>query len=197
MESRFRIDAAHRADHLTREQDVLGRDDFGQQVDAGLMIDAGVEIDVVQKQLDQQGLLHLLRQAAKPPPVVRHRAAAMRDKELQRRKVLEQVGRQALHERRRISVQVMRAGGVETLIAACADMDHRRDVVLDHLLIDRIPVPAGQRRRCPVPPGRIRVQVDPNEPVIPDASLQLRNTGLRINAGRLRKHRRPNKIVRE
>src|SRR5215217_725963 len=41
----LRIDAAHRADHLAREQDVVDRDHRGQQVDAGLVVHAGVEVD--------------------------------------------------------------------------------------------------------------------------------------------------------
>jgi hypothetical protein len=40
--------------------------------------------------LAEQRLLHLLRQAAKAAPVVGHRAAAVRDQELQRRKVREE-----------------------------------------------------------------------------------------------------------
>jgi hypothetical protein len=56
-----------------------------QQVDARLVVDAGVEEDVVQQVVFEQRLLHLLRQAAKAPPVVGHRAAAVRDHEAQRR----------------------------------------------------------------------------------------------------------------
>src|ERR1700683_4397745 len=35
----FRIDAAHRADHLAGEQDVVDRNHLREQVDAGLVID--------------------------------------------------------------------------------------------------------------------------------------------------------------
>ena len=41
------VDAAHGADHLAGEQDVLDRHHLGQQVDARLVVDAGVEEDVV------------------------------------------------------------------------------------------------------------------------------------------------------
>jgi hypothetical protein len=85
------VDAAHGADHLAGEEDVVHRDHLGQQVDARLVVDAGVEEDVVQQVVLQQRLLQLLRQAAEAPPVVGHRAAAVRDDELQRREVLEQV----------------------------------------------------------------------------------------------------------
>jgi hypothetical protein len=47
---------------------------------------------------------------------------------------------QALHEGRGVGVQVVRAGGVEAGVAAGADVDHGRDVVLDHLLVDGVPV---------------------------------------------------------
>src|SRR6202158_4309388 len=73
------IDAAHRADHLAGEQDVLDRDDPRQKVDALLLIDAGVEEDIVQQMILEQRLLQLLRQATKPAPVLGARAAAMRD----------------------------------------------------------------------------------------------------------------------
>ena len=44
--------------------------------------------------------------------------AAMRDQELQRREILEQIRSQALHEGGGVGVQVVRAGGVEAGIAA-------------------------------------------------------------------------------
>ncbi len=43
------IDAAHGADHLGGEQDVLGRDHAREQVDARLVVDAGVEEQVLQQ----------------------------------------------------------------------------------------------------------------------------------------------------
>src|SRR5450759_5704134 len=90
-EAGFRVDALHRADHFAGEQDVVDRDHLGQKVDAGLVIDAGVEEDLLQHVLLQQRLLQLLRQAAEPPPVIGHRAAAMRDQEFQGREILETV----------------------------------------------------------------------------------------------------------
>ena len=175
--ARLRIDAAHRADHFAGEEDVLDGNHLGEQVDARLVVDAGVEEDVVQQVVLEQRLLHLLRQAAEAPPVVRHRAAAMRDHEAQRREVLEQVRGQALHEGRGVGVQVVRAGGVEAGVAARAHVHHRRDVVLDHLFVDRVPVAVRQRRRGPVTAGRIGVQVDADEAVLIDASLQFGDAG--------------------
>ena len=89
----LRIDPAHRADHLRGEQDVVQRNDLGQQFLTRQVIDAGVEEHVVQQMLGERRQLHVLRDAAEPPPVIRHRAAAVRDDELQRREVLEQVRR--------------------------------------------------------------------------------------------------------
>ena len=74
------------------------------------------------------------------------------------------------------------------------DVDHRGDVELDHLLVDRIPVPVGQRRRGPVPARRVGVQVDADEAVLLDAFLQLGNAGLGIDARRLRQHRRADEV---
>ena len=82
----------------------------------------------------------------------------------------------------------MGARRVETRITARAHVDHRRNVVLDERFINRIPVSIGQRRRRPMSSGRIRVQVDGDEPVLLDAALQLRKAGLRVHAGRLRQH---------
>ena len=154
----------------------------------GLMVDAGVEVDVLQQVVRERRLLHVLGDAAEASPMIGHGAAAVRDHEPQRRKLLEEVRRQALHERRRVRVQVMRARRVEARVAARAHVDHRGDVVLDERFVDRKPVPIGQRRRRPVSAGRIRVQVDGDEPVLLDAALQLRQAGLRVHAGRLRQH---------
>src|SRR3979409_1893941 len=56
----FRVDSAHRADHLAGKQDVVDRDDLGQKVDARLMINAGIEEDILQKMLLEQRLFQLL-----------------------------------------------------------------------------------------------------------------------------------------
>ena len=49
----------------------------------GLVIDAGVEEDVVANQLDERRPLHVLREPAVAPPVIRHGAAAVRNDEAQ------------------------------------------------------------------------------------------------------------------
>jgi hypothetical protein len=87
----FRIDAAHRADHFAGKQHVVHRDHLGQQVDARLVVDAGVKEDVVQQVVFEQRLFHFLRQPAEAAPVVRHRAAAVRNQEAQRGEILKQV----------------------------------------------------------------------------------------------------------
>ena len=147
------------------------------------MVDAGVEEDVVQQMVFQQRLLELLRQAAKTTPVIRHGTAAVRDQEAQRREVLEQIAGQALHEGRGVGVQIVRARGVKAGVATGADMDHGRDVVLHHLLVDRVPVAVAQGRRGPVPARRIGVEVDADVAELRDAFLQLRNAGARVDTG--------------
>ena len=147
------------------------------------MVDAGVKKDIVQQMLLQQGLLELLRQSSEASPVVRHRAAAVWNKEAQRREVLEQIAGQALHEGRRVGVQVMGASGVKAGVATGTHMDHGGDVVLHHLFVERVPVPVAQRRRSPVPTRWVRVQVDADIAKFPDAFFQLGNACARIDTG--------------
>ena len=92
------VDAPHRADHFRPEQDILVLDDVRQQVDARLVIDAGVEEDVVHQMGRQVGLLQHVGQTAIAAPMIGHRAAAMRDDELEGREIPEQVALQQLHE---------------------------------------------------------------------------------------------------
>ena len=195
--ARLRIDAAHRADHLRGEQDVLYRDHVGQQVDARLVVDTGVEVDVVQQVVRQQGFLELLRQAAETAPVVGHGAAAVRYQKTQGGELLEQVAGQALHESRGVGVEVVRAGSVKTRVATGGHMDHGRDVVLDHLLVQRVPVFVAQGRRVPVAAARVRVEIDAHVAVLRDAFLQFRDAGGRVHPGRLGQHRGTHEVVRK
>ena len=94
----------------------------------------------------QQRLFHLLRQAAKAPPVVRHCTAAVRNQKPERREILEQIARQALHECCRVGIQIMRASGVKAGVAGGRHMNHGRYVVLDHLFVNRVPVLVAKRR---------------------------------------------------
>jgi hypothetical protein len=111
-----------------------------RKIDAGLVIHAGVEEHVVRQLIFQRRLLHFLRQTAETSPVIRDCAAPMRNDETQRREVMEEVRREALHERGRIGIQVARARRMEARIAARAHVNHRGYVVLDHLFVDRIPI---------------------------------------------------------
>ena len=114
------------------------------------MIHARIEEHVVPHEIVERRTFHVLREAAVPAPVVRHCPAAVRDDEPQRRKVLEQIGGEELHERRRVGVDVVRAGRMEARVARRADVHHGRHVELDHLFVKRIPVPIGQRRSGPM-----------------------------------------------
>ena len=113
--------------------------------------------------LGEERLLHLLGEAAIAAPVERHRAAAMRDDEFQRREILEQVALDELHEGGGVGVDVMRAGVMEVRVAGRGDVDHGRHVELDQLLVDRIPPAVGERRIGPVAAGRIGIEVDADE----------------------------------
>ena len=76
-------------------------------------------------------------------------------------------------------------------------MHHRRDVVFDHLLVDRIPMPVCERRARPIAAGRIGIEVDGDETVFPHALFEFGNAGFRIDARRLRQHRRADEILGE
>src|SRR6516164_2245664 len=91
----------------------------------------------------------------------------------------------------------MRAGRVMGRVARHADMDHRRNVVLDHLLIDRIPVAVAERRVLPMAAGGIGVQIDPDKPVFIDAAVDLGDTVLWRDARTLRQHRYTDKVLRK
>ena len=71
--------------------------------------------------------------------MVGHRAAAVRNQKAQRWEFFEQIAGQALHEGGGVGVQIMCASRVEAGVAAGGDVDHRGDVVFDHLFVDRIP----------------------------------------------------------
>ena len=181
------VDAAHRAHHLRGEQEVVGRDDFEQQVDAGLVVDAGVEPDVVQYQIGERRLAHHVGQAPEAAPVVGDRAAAVRDDEPDGREVPEQVGGDHLHHRRGVRPEVVGAGGVEGGVAGGADVDHRGHVELHHLLVEGIPPAVAQGRVGPVAAARVRVQVAADEAELVDTTFQLPDAGGGRHAGGLRK----------
>jgi hypothetical protein len=121
----------------------------------------------------------------------------MRNDELQLGEALEQIRRHALVERGGVAVQVVRAGGVKRRIARRADMDHRRHVQLDHLLIDRIPVRIAQRRIGPIPARRIGIQIAADEAVLQHAAFQLGDAVARRHAGALRQHADTGEVARE
>src|SRR5215467_6257559 len=103
------IDAADSPYHLRSEQDVIDRNDLEQQIDSGLVVDAGVEEHVFAHHLVEWGPLQILCETTIASPVIWDGAAAVRDDESNRRKVLEDVGGDELHERRCFGVDVVRA----------------------------------------------------------------------------------------
>src|SRR6266404_2689051 len=117
IESGFRIDASHRSHHLRSEQDVVHRDDLQQQLNSGKVVDAGIEKDIVPYEIDQERPIHILGQTAIAAPVVRHSAAAVWNDESKSRKILEEIGRQKLHESGGVGIDVMGAGRVEIRVA--------------------------------------------------------------------------------
>ncbi len=75
-------------------------------------------------------------------------------------------------------------------------MHHGRHVELHHFFVQRIPMPIGQRRRCPMAPGRIRIQIAADESQILDAALEFRGAVDRRGRRRLRQLTDPDEVVR-
>ena len=121
----------------------------------------------------------------------------MGNDDFQLREVLEHVGHHQLLETGGIGAEVMRAGGVEAAIAGRANVNHRRDIVLDHLLVDRVEGTVCQRRTVPVAAARVRIQVDADEAHLLDGANDLRHRLGRIDARRLRQLRHRHEVVRE
>ena len=190
------IHAANRAHHFRGEQDVVHRNDLGQQVDARLVVDAGVEVNVVEQELLQRRFFHVLRQTAIASPVIRHRAAAVRNDEFQGREILEDVRCQELHEGGGVAVDVVRARRVEVRIAGAAHVDHGGNFKLHHLFVNRIPPAVEQGRIGPHAAGRIGVEVQADEAEFLDATLEFGNAVLRRHPGRLRQLADTDEILR-
>src|SRR5918993_2062666 len=136
--------------------------------------------------LVQRRLFHVLRKATVAAPMERHRAAAMRDDKPQRRKVLEQIALDKLHESGGVAIDVMRAGVMEVRIARRRHMDHRRHIQFAQFLVDRIPVAVDQRRIRPHPARWVWIEIDPDEAELVDDTLQLWDAVLRRYARKLR-----------
>ena len=75
-------------------------------------------------------------------------------------------------------------------------MDHRRDVELDHLLVDRIPEAVGERRVGPEAAGRVRVEVAADEAELVHAALELVAAVRRRDARRLRQLADADEVLR-
>ena len=80
-------------------------------------------------------------------------------------------------------------------VAAAGDVDHRRHVELDHLLVERVVPLVGHRRRVEVAAGRIGIQVAADEAHL-HAALELGDGVLRRHAGRLRKLADADEVLR-
>jgi hypothetical protein len=180
------IDASHGAHHLRAEEDVVGGNDREQQIDSPLVVDARVEEHVVADEIRWPRALHVLREPAVSPPVIWDGPAAVRDDHAQRRKVLEQIGGEELHESRGVCVDVVSARRVEVRVARRAHVDHRRHVELDELLVKGIPAPIRERRRRPAAAGRIGIEIAADEPEFVDAAFQFGDAIRQRVARRLR-----------
>ena len=160
------------------------------------MIHAGVEPNVVLHHLIERRALVIHCQAPVATPVKRHCAAAVRNDQLQRREILEQISHDELHECSGVGIDVVGAGAVKARIARGADVHHRRHVKLHHLFIKFVPPPIGQRRCGPIPARRIRIEIAADKTELLHAALQLPDAAVRRNAWRLRQLAHADEIVR-
>lgn len=122
------IYALNRAQHFGRKENIIDGYHLGQEIDSGLMIDASIEEYVLKKMRVESRALHFLRQPSISTPMVRHSAASMRNDDLERREVLEQISRQQLHERGGIAIDVVGACCMKIAVARSADMNHSRNI---------------------------------------------------------------------
>ena len=66
-------------------------------------------------------------------------------------------------------------------------MDHRGNVELHHLLVERIPPAVGERRLLPIAPRRVRIEIAADKAELLHAALELRDAVRRRHARALRK----------
>src|SRR5262249_18478006 len=99
------------------------------------------------------------------------------------------------HERGRVRIQVMRTSGVKVRIAGGADVHHGGNVQLYHLLVERIPLPVGQRRRGPVAARGGGIQGGTDEDELAHAALEFGRAVDGWNPRRLRQLANTNEIV--
>src|SRR6516165_6645509 len=107
--------------------------------------------------------LHVLRKPPVAPPMIGHSTTTMRDDEFQGRKITKQVRRKKLHKCTGIGIDIVGSGGMKERIARGADVNHRRNVKVDHLLIEGIPPAIGQRRIAPITTRCIWIEIAANE----------------------------------
>ncbi len=160
------------------------------------MINAGVEPDVVLHHLIERRPFVIDCQPPIATPVKGHRAAAVRDDQLQAREILEQIAHDELHERGGVGIDVVGAGAVKAGIARGADVHHRRHVKLHQLLIKLVPPPIGQRRRRPIATRGIGIEIAADKTELLHAALQLADAAVRRHTRRLRQLAHADEVVR-
>src|ERR1700680_4965054 len=100
-----------------------------------------------------------------------HRTPTVRNHEFQQWKILEQFGREELHERSCVGVQIMRTRCVEGGIASRGHVDHSRHLKLPHFFVEWIPPAIGERWFFPVAARRIGIQIAADKSKVIDATL--------------------------
>ena len=129
--------------------------------------------------------------------MIRHGAAAVRNDQLQLRKILEQIRRHHLHERHGVGREIVRARRLEIRrVARLADVDHRRHTELAHFFVERIPIAVGEPGAVEKAAARVGIQVAADEAELLDAARQLAHRGVDRRARRLRQLRHADEILR-
>ena len=182
----------HRADPRTlrAEQASIRADGLDQQLERFARIEHRVVVQIAH--LVGETLAAAAQRAGfEARPVVGNRAAAVRNQNLQRRKIFEHVRFEQRHDADAFLIdEVQRVR--ETRRPAARRMDVAGNIQLHHLFVQRIPEAVAQRRSCGGRGfARIRIQQASDESHLFDALFQIRQNFLGADAGTLRQAANP------
>jgi hypothetical protein len=128
--------------------------------------------------------------------LIRNRAAAVRDEDLEGREVLEDVGIQQRDDCHALFVDEVQGVG-KALRAAPGRVNVTRDVQFHHLFVQGIPEAIAERRCLdPAALAGVWIEETPDEPLFLDAFLQVGDDRLRADAGGEREPADTSKRVR-
>ena len=167
---RSRIGLRAGAGALCAEQAAIRTDDFEQQFKRLHIVERRVEIELAQPLVEIFRVFRSAQLRAPPAHLIRHRAAAVGDDQLELGKVLEHF---RIHQREDRDAFLSNEMAVERFagILTARSVHQARDVHLNHLFIERVPVFLAHRRRLAVALAGIRVDHDADETQLVNATI--------------------------